>query len=224
MSKSFSPDQLTEDTAASGDNPAEAPLLPQDYLSSKSSRKRAQREDSAFKDWSDEALLRYLQQYSEEDDIFPILHKRHVQWIQAQARRFVNEADAWDLTQEFFIYLWEKIPSLTFPYCIRSLASRVIRNKALNFLRKQNRCQLFTPIEFDGIESGQYVYDHFTKTELWDHLAAILSAREYRLIAMRFRLELSYTQIAEREGVPIGTSKRLLHEVKNKLRESKDLS
>lgn len=175
-------------------------------------------------EWSDKALLRYLQEYPHEQWVFSILYDRHVACVHGRARRYLNHADSWDVTQDFFVYLWERLPALKAPYHIENLSRLVVRNKALNVLRKQRLCQHWDPEAFDRMESELTAENALQNEDLWDYIQTILSAKEYRFVVLRFRDGLSYADIARIEAMPLGTVKRTMHEIKVKIKGKKGIS
>lgn len=173
-------------------------------------------------DWSDESLLRHIQDSHEGP--FRVLYERHVKWAWMWACEHVAPGDAWDIVQEAFLYLWKKIPDLIFPCRLQALLRKVIRNLSLNFIRKQKRCRLWDPAEFDLIEEENAVAGQLERLELWRHLEVSLSVHEFRVLTMRFRKGLTYALIAEVEGVPVWTIKRSLYGAVRKLKSSSRFS
>ena len=68
------------------------------------------------------------------------IYHRHKKWVYSQAWRYCrNEADAMDVSQETFQYLFAKFPGFTLTCRLHSFLYPVIRNKSLNLLKKKRR-------------------------------------------------------------------------------------
>lgn len=183
-----------------------------------SSRARKPFLDSELEELNDEELLHYMQSRGRCETCFSILYGRHVRWIVYEARKYVDQVDAEDLTQEFMLCLWKQLPQFKPPYCIRGFARRIIRNNALNMLRKQSRFVSHEPMELEFSQASSDSGVGALNRELWKLASHCLDSRGYRLINMRYFEGFKCSEIAMREEMPVGSVKRILHEARTKLR------
>lgn len=142
-----------------------------------------------------------------EDAAFDLLYGRHRQWVYRLAYRFTgNDADAWDVVQETFLYLARKKPSLRLTASLRTLLFPVVRNNAIKANAKRRRLvageELLAALPAASErESGE--------------LAAILTKLELpfrQILILRYVDDLTIPEIAQVLEIPEGTAKsRLFH-------------
>jgi RNA polymerase sigma-70 factor, ECF subfamily len=157
--------------------------------------------------WTDEALIRAYGS-GEDQSAFDELHARYEDWVFKRAKSFVGETDAKDVSQEVILYLWRKIPMLESPYNVKGLLSTAVHNKCIDILRRQKRCEFWDEEKLDmrpaklsntGTESDS--------TAFWANIKEVLTHGEYIVLQLRYREELNLSEIARREGIPVGTIK-----------------
>jgi RNA polymerase sigma-70 factor (ECF subfamily) len=139
-------------------------------------------------------------------------------------------AAAEDAVQDAFAQLWERAPSLSAAGSIRSLLMTIVHRRALDQVRSRTRH--LRPL----VESDELLRVDEEATELLDRVVEQVSSEGLRL-RLRTALEalpqeqravvelghlggLTLPQIAEREGVPLGTVKSRLRLAMQKLSEA----
>jgi RNA polymerase sigma factor (sigma-70 family) len=177
-------------------------------------------------DWSDEALVRNLQCLKDAADegSFEILYYRHQASVFQEARSVVSEADAWDVSQEVFLYLWRRTPALGSPFNIKGLLHKKTRGQALDVRSKQQRHELCDPEELGLILPEAGAEDQLDRAALWARIQTLVTQAEYRVLRRRFLEDLSCAETAQKEGIRISTVKSRLHHATEKLRKSKFLA
>jgi len=132
--------------------------------------------------------------------------------------------DADDVQQEVWLTVYREIGRLENPAAFRTWLYRLTRHRAIDFLRKRKREQELV----DDIASQ--VVDAVDERDADDNLTTFDAlAFEQALMAMpppqrevmllRYRDEMSYSEIALVVGCPIGTVKTRLHHAKRRLQE-----
>lgn len=148
-----------------------------------------------------------------EEPAFNELMTRFEKYVSAQAaKRIRDEAKAEDLSQEVFLEAWKVLPNLrqpeAFPFLLRRLvlkhSDRILRKKDLTGTELNPEITKATPANGDG-----------WRKEVLEALDE-LPAEEKELLDLRYFGELSYEEITEKTGIPIGN-------LKNKLRRSREL-
>lgn len=146
---------------------------------------------------------------------FETLYYRHRDWALRLARRFTgNDADALDVTQNTFVYLYRKFPGFTLTASLRTLLWTVVRSESLMVVRRRRRSIAIDASVLD-LEAKPQAAD--------DEIGAILgtlSVEHRQVILMRLVDELSTDEIAAALSVPAGTVKSRLHHAIAQLRAS----
>lgn len=152
-----------------------------------------------------------------DSNAFEDLYDRYSGMIYGLSLRVVrNTADAGDLMQDIFLYVWKKA-------CLhdaarssaRSWLCLVTKSKALDFLKSRRRKTLreIDSEEFDLASVSAPEVDpsaNLSNQELLSHLAearARLPENQREIIRLAWEEELSQTEIAEKLGCPVGTVK-----------------
>ncbi len=146
---------------------------------------------------------------------FETLYRRHRDWVVRLARRFTgSDADALDVLQNTFVYLYHKFPGFTLTASLRTLLWTVVRSESLMIVRKRKR----------SIAIDETVLDLPAKAQATDgEVAAIvasLSVEHRQVVLMRFVDDLSTDEIAVALSIPSGTVKSRLHHALAHLRAS----
>jgi RNA polymerase sigma factor (sigma-70 family) len=180
-------------------------------------------QNGALCELADEELLRRLQ-VSCDELAFQVLYRRHTSRLihMLTFSYSLDEQDARDIVQETWLYLSRKIRHLACPCNVVALLQQAARHGALNFLRKQRRCELWEPGEFDAFEGQSAVCRSLIIGDFWDEVKSCVTPAEYNLLILRYVECCDYAQVARQEGVPVGTVKQRLHRVRKKLAASKD--
>ena len=148
---------------------------------------------------------------------FDILYYRHRDWAARLARRFTgNDADALDVLQNTFVYLYRKFPGFELTASLRTLLWTVVRSESLMVVRRRKRSLAIDERALDLPAKPQAADQN-------DELSALLTSLsdEHRqVILMRFVDDLSTDEIAAALSIPPGTVKSRLHHAIAQLRES----
>jgi len=136
---------------------------------------------------------------------FEVLYHRHRDWVARLARRFTgNDADALDVLQTTFIYLFRKFPGFTLTASLRTLLWTVVRSESLALRRKRARSLALTDEHLDVPANPRGAGD------VADLLVTLSPAHRY-VVLMRFVDDLTIDEIAAALGIPAGTVKSRLH-------------
>jgi RNA polymerase sigma-70 factor (ECF subfamily) len=139
-------------------------------------------------------------------------------------------AAAEDAVQDAFAQLWERAPGLSESGSIRSLLMTIVHRRALDQVRnRQRRIRLVTEsdallrIDEEATERLERVIEQMSTEGLRQRLRAAIDAlpREQRTVVELGHIGgLTLTEIAEREGVPLGTVKSRLRLAMRKLSDT----
>ena len=138
-----------------------------------------------------------------------------------------NQADAEDLVQETYVRAIRGAESLRAKSNVKNWLFTILRNIRLNQLRQQRTAPKFIELDADegktdiAIETSQDPYAHYVaKTERERVREAIqqLSSELREIILLREFEELTYREIANLLGCPIGTVMSRLARARSKLR------
>ena len=129
-----------------------------------------------------------------------------------------NEAAAEDIVQGVFVYVWEHRSDIVITVSVRTYLFTSCRYKALNHLRYMRRFTRFEPELHDSV----YEEMDIEKDDLHCLIEeAIMSLPDKcgRVFRLRNHEELSYKEIAEREGIAVKTVEAHLHTALKRLKE-----
>jgi RNA polymerase sigma-70 factor (ECF subfamily) len=158
---------------------------------------------------------------------FEVLVDTHAQFVYNLALRVVRDpAEAEDLSQEAFLHAWRSLPSFRGEARFSTWLYRIVTNLCYNRLpRLKKELNAITLEEgaADLPDQRQRVEPGVLTKELGDHLHAAIDAlpESYRLLlALRHQQEMTYAEIAETTGMPLGTVKTGIFRARNLLREA----
>ena len=154
------------------------------------------------------------------------LHERFV--YNLALRTIGNPEDAADLAQEAFVRAWLALPAFRGQAQFRTWLYRIVLNLCLNrFPRLRRELNELTQDEMAGVpEPASLALDPLASLELREahaflHQQIDLLPEQYRLlVSLRYQHELSYDEIADMLGLPVGTVKTGLFRAKARLREA----
>lgn len=168
-----------------------------------------------------------------EEEQFETLVRRYQIRVQSHVARMVgNRDDALDLSQEIFVKVFQALDRYNPEFKFSTWLFRIAGNAAIDHLRK--RRPRTVPLEVPDPEGGGRMSSPEYKTSELDPYAllrnsergdAIASAIESlpaefkELIALRHFTGLSYEEIAEVKGMPLGTVKNKLFRARAVLKE-----
>ena len=131
--------------------------------------------------------------------------------------------DADDVQQEVWLSVYRGIGGLANPGAFRTWLFRTTRHRAVDFLRKRKReRELADDVARESIgaedETGPDVLSGVDGTLLESALNAIPPPQR-EVVLLRYRDDMSYTEIALVVGCPVGTVRTRLHHAKRRLQE-----
>ncbi|HZS45240.1 MAG TPA: sigma-70 family RNA polymerase sigma factor [Blastocatellia bacterium] len=166
-----------------------------------------------------------------DEQSFAILEKRYHRHIVNVIYRMVGDFEtSMDLAQEVFFKAYRALDRFDPKFKFSTWLYRVAMNAAIDYHRKREITT--TPIEIaadeqsdsyewqmpsDDISPEQKVFQHETAEQISKVVKQL--PEEYReLIALRYTNDLSYSEIAEQTGMPLGTVKNRLFRAHQMLR------
>lgn len=163
-----------------------------------------------------------------DEAAFEALYHHYYPSIYHYALRLArNEADAKDIAQETFIQMKVSLPNLNEPMFFKAWLNRIAYSKAArlfasnkdsnfdidHFHFQNSQLMVSKSIDMDPLESIHFESDK----ELLAHFIAQLSLEQQEVILMKYYLQYSMQEIADRSKVPLGTIKSRLYSAKEKL-------
>jgi len=166
---------------------------------------------------SDEELLEQAKRDSAE--AFETLYRRHRDWVYRLAWRFTgNEADALDVLQETFAYLFRKLPGLRLTAAMTTFLYPVVKHLSLNVRRAgrvvRNASEKFLP----PTQDAERTTHDASRSELAAALAT-LPPDQREVVLMRFLDDMSLEEIAHALKTPLNTIKSRLYRALDTLRD-----
>ncbi len=167
-----------------------------------------------------------------DEPLFEVLVRRYQARVISHVARMVgNRDDALDLSQEIFVKVFQALDRYNPEYKFSTWLFRIAGNAAIDHLRK--RRPRTVPLEVrdpDGqsLSSPEYKssdldpYAILRNTERGDAIARAIQGlpEEFReLIGLRHFTGLSYEEIAELKGMPLGTVKNKLFRARAVLKD-----
>jgi RNA polymerase sigma-70 factor (ECF subfamily) len=177
---------------------------------------------------SDEELVLFAAEGDES--AFAVLVKRYQRRVTAFVAQMVGDLDvARELTQETFLRAWRALGRFDRRYKFSTWLFRIAHNLAIDQLRRrrvpttplQARDDEGEPLEIRLPDTGRSPLEHLENSELAKRLRQVIDELrpEYReLILLRHFAGLSYQEIADLQGRPLGTIKNKLFRAHNVLR------
>lgn len=136
-----------------------------------------------------------------------------------------RKEDAEDITSDFFIKLWQSAGSYKEGNGHKGYLATIARNMALDFLRKQRRevLESFSKDEEDEVPIVEPVSSDNTEEEVTTNIAlnealSTLKEKERVIIDMKVLSDMTFQEIANVLGIPIGTVTWRYQEAIKKLR------
>ncbi|NLF44796.1 MAG: sigma-70 family RNA polymerase sigma factor [Syntrophomonadaceae bacterium] len=165
-----------------------------------------------------------------QEQAYLALMRRYEGYIYRLCHSFAgNREDALDLTQETFIKVFASLDSYQLSRPFKPWLRRIAVNNCINFLQKQTASPLFLDQPMadgnlnlgDTIASGE---DLFKEVE-WQEIGRFLKEAIGKLpqaygllLVLRHQEGMSYQEIADETGVPLGTVKTHLFRARAALR------
>lgn len=157
---------------------------------------------------SDEALIAALN--GGDASAFDSIYHRYRDWVVRLAFRFTqNDADALDVVQETFAYVFGKFPGFVLTARMTTFLYPVVKNLSIAARRKRDRHASDQAMGEPAAAEERPTTDQ-TRTELAVPLASLPEAQR-EVLLMRFVDEMSLAEIGTALGIPEGTVKSRLH-------------
>jgi len=164
------------------------------------------------------------------EDGFEELVRRYQRPITGYVYRMLNNYDAaLDVTQEVFIKVYNSLARYSSEYKFSTWLYRIAHNAAIDFMRRNSVNQQSIEAEnADGtyqlqIESPRPTPEQEREQSEWraeiEAVIKCLPAIYRELIFLRHTQDLSYDEIAEVTGLPLGTVKNRLFRAREIMRE-----
>lgn len=164
------------------------------------------------------------------EDGFEELVRRYQRPIAAYVYRMVGDYEAaLDLTQEVFIKVYASLTRYRPEYKFSTWIYKIAHNSAVDHLRRHSTREQALSVQTDGeqydlpIESGRLSPEQESeKAERCAEIEAVVRQlpTAYReLIVLRHSHDLSYDEIAEVMGLPLGTVKNRLFRAREVMRQ-----
>ncbi len=145
----------------------------------------------------------------------------HLDALHSFALAWTRNGDmAGDVVQRTFLKAFEKLHQLRDPAAARGWLVSILRNEIAHEYRGRMRLVAWDGADFDGL-AGEAAQDEGIDPSLLAALPTALDqlpdpARE--ILLLRFQQDLSYEQISELLGLPMGTVQSRLHRAKAALK------
>jgi RNA polymerase sigma-70 factor (ECF subfamily) len=148
------------------------------------------------------------------------LHKKSVY---ATAARLVGPADAFDVSQEAFLRAFQRLASFDASRPLRPWLLTIARNLCIDELRRRGRLEPASVVDVGGTHSESLserdgAIEVREQTERVVQALADLPERQREALLLFHQDQLSYREIAEVIGVPIGTVMTWIHRARQALR------
>jgi RNA polymerase sigma-70 factor (ECF subfamily) len=133
------------------------------------------------------------------------VYRRHRGWVLALARRMTREeAEALDLMQETFLDLLGRFPGFRLSSSLRAYLYPAIRHRAIDLARRRQWLE-----SAEGCPEPSVTWRP-PDTALGGLVERLPDAQR-EVVLLRFALDFQLDEIAEAQGVPLGTVKSRLH-------------
>lgn len=165
---------------------------------------------------SDEALVAALN--GGDTSAFDAMYYRYRDWVARLAFRFTaDHADALDVLQETFAYLFRKFPGFVLTARMTTFLYPVVKNLSIAARRKRQR-----HISDEEMPDPPAPPPAVDRADARDDLAAALAslpAGQREVVLMRFVDDMSLAEIGHALAIPEGTVKSRLHNALATLRQ-----
>src|SRR5688500_11772650 len=164
------------------------------------------------------------------EDSFEELVRRYQRPIAGYVFRLLGDYEAsLDVTQEVFIKVYNSLEKYSSDYKFSTWLYRIAHNAAIDYMRRNSVPQQSLDVETkDGsyqiqIESGQPNPEQERERSEWrteiESVVKCLPTVYRELILLRHAQDLSYDEIAEVTGLPLGTVKNRLFRAREMMRD-----
>lgn len=134
-----------------------------------------------------------------------------------------NRSDSEDLTQDVFIKMFRALHTYSRKSSFRAWLYRIARNRVIDYLRRKrpSTVDIEEVEEFEASDActPEDLYNRTNAQERLDSAIASLDPLYREVLLLRHRDELTYEEIVNAVGVPLGTVKARLHRARALLRK-----
>lgn len=160
-----------------------------------------------------------------DETAFDAIYQRYAAELRIYARRLLGAArhDAEDVVQDAFIRALASLRSTDRPMTLRPWLYAIVRNRALDELRRPHRRHLadrLEPIEIAELSAVGDPHDALLRREALDGVLTAINAlppRQRLALVLRELGDHSHDEVAATLGVSRGASKTLVHRAKTAL-------
>lgn len=148
------------------------------------------------------------------------LYLRHDARIAYYLRRLLGRDEVDDVRQEVWLTVLRRIGGLRHPEALVVWLYRIARSRAMNRIAQQLPAGTESPVELDELAGDASDDEAFgpEEAERIHRGLGRLPPRQREALVLKFMEDLSYEQIAEVTGSPVGTVRSRLHYAKAALR------
>lgn len=164
------------------------------------------------------------------EDGFEELVRRYQRPMIGYVYRMTNDYDAaLDVTQEIFIKVYNSLERYKTEYKFSTWLYRIAHNAAIDYLRRNSNGEVSLEIEADDetferpLESSNPSPEKMRQLSEWREEIGVvvqkLSPAYRELILLRHSQDMSYDEISEITGLPLGTVKNRLFRAREMMRQ-----
>jgi RNA polymerase sigma-70 factor (ECF subfamily) len=147
------------------------------------------------------------------------LYFRYRDYVYTLAVSFCrNEADALDVMQETFFYLFRKFPGFELTARMKTFLYPAVKNLAIARLKKGRRSVPLGDARED-LANGAAAATDGAPLEEFSAVLSRLSEEQRSVVVLRFVEDMDLAEIADTLEVPLGTVKSRLHHAIQRLRD-----
>ena len=132
--------------------------------------------------------------------------------------RVRDEADAKDVIQETMLAVWQGLAGYEAQSSFKTWAFGVARKKLADFYRRRAGRGTLPLEDYEGEYAPDDDFERSVEKLDVDRARTRLSERDNELVYLVFQAQLSYPQVAETLGIPVGTVKSRMSGIKSRLR------
>lgn len=160
-----------------------------------------------------------------DESAFPELIDLFSEMFFRYGLKFIKDEDlVKDCIQDLFIKLYSKRESLPEVSNAKAYLLFSFKNTLRDALRKKNRYILYAPDEMPFVESfelpNENVEDQDDVTKIFGEIINNLSPKQREILYLRYKLELSYDEIAKTLGINYQSARNLIHRTILKIRSN----
>lgn len=155
-----------------------------------------------------------------DDTAFELLMKAHLKVIYNYICIHVeSKEDVQDLVQETMLGVWSGLKYFRNDSSFRTWVMGITRRKVYDFYRSRYKTSELTMPEDEGSLVSEDEPDRLLETLDVNSAVNRLNSMEQELVFLAFNAQLTYQEISEVTGIPLGTVKSRMSGVRSKLRK-----